>query len=110
MRRQPVVSERWDYQWGVLLKGIAGVGHATGDERYVEHIRRNVDRFVAPSGEIATYSMGDHNLDHINPGKLLFALAEASRDERYGRAVEILREQLQTQPRTASGGFWHKRV
>jgi unsaturated rhamnogalacturonyl hydrolase len=110
MRRQPVVSERWDYQWGVLLKGIEGVGHATSDPRYLDHVRRNVDRFVGPTGEIATYAMGDHNLDHINPGKLLFALRAATHDERYGRAVDILREQLRTQPRTASGGFWHKRV
>ena len=110
IRRQAVVSERWDYQWGVLLKGIEAVWRATGDDRYLEHIRRNVDRFVAPSGEIATYTMADHNLDHVNPGKLLFALAATSGDARYARAASVLREQLRTQPRTPSGGFWHKRV
>jgi len=110
MRRQPVVSERWDYQWGVLLKGIEAVWSLTGDARYLDHIRRNVDRFVAPTGDIATYAMADHNIDHINPGKLLFALARGSGDERYPRAADVLREQLRTQPRTPSGGFWHKRV
>jgi len=108
MRRQPVVSERWDYQWGVLLKGIEAVWRATGEARYLDFVRANVDRFVAPSGDIATYAMADHNIDHINPGKLLFALAETSRDPRYVRAADVLREQLRTQPRTASGGFWHK--
>ena len=110
MRRQPVVSERWDYQWGVLLKGVEGVGRVTGDARYLDHVRRNVDHFVAPTGEIATYAMADHNIDHINPGKLLFALRAQTHDERYGRAADVLREQLRTQPRTPSGGFWHKRV
>ena len=110
MRRQPVVSERWDYQWGVLLKGIERVWRTTGDARYLDHVRRNVDRFVAPTGEIATYAMADHNLDHINPGTLLFALGATSHDERYSGAANVLREQLRTQPRTASGGFWHKRV
>jgi unsaturated rhamnogalacturonyl hydrolase len=110
MRRQPVVSERWDYQWGVLLKGIEAVWHATGDERYAAYIKSNVDHFVAPSGDIATYALADHNLDHVNPGKLLFALATTSGDPRYPRAVGILREQLRTQPRTPSGGFWHKQI
>lgn len=110
MRRQPVVSERWDYQWGVLLKGIEAVCSMTGDERYSGYVKSNVDRFVAPTGDIATYAMADHNIDHINPGKLLFALGRGSGDERYRRAADVLREQLRTQPRTPSGGFWHKRV
>src|SRR5437868_7169458 len=110
IRRQPVVSERWDYQWGVLLKGVEATWLASGDGGLLEYVRRNVDRFVAPTGDIATYALTDHNLDHINPGKLLFALGRASSDERYSRAAAVLREQLRTQPRTRSGGFWHKRI
>ena len=110
MRRQPVVSERWDYQWGVLLKGVEAVWRATGEQRFFDFVQANVDRFVAPSGDIATYAMADHNLDHVNPGRLLFALSDTSGDPRYMRAAGTLREQLRTQPRTASGGFWHKRI
>lgn len=108
MRRQPIVSDRWDYKWGVVLKGIEAVWRASGDPRYLEYIKNNVDRFVSPDGEIATYRLADHNIDHVNPGKVLFALHAESRDERYRLAAGTLREQLRTQPRTASGGFWHK--
>jgi unsaturated rhamnogalacturonyl hydrolase len=110
MRRQPTVSDRWDYKWGVVLKGVESVWRATGERRFFEYIKSNVDHFVAPDGEIATYRMSDHNIDHVNPGKLLFALHAESDDERYRRAADTLREQLRTQPRTASGGFWHKGV
>jgi len=110
LRREPVVSDRWDYQWGVLLKGIERVYGATGDVRYLDYIKRNVDHFVDAAGAIATYSMADHNLDHVNPGKLLFALGAGTGDDRYRVAADTLREQLRTQPRTKSGGFWHKRI
>ncbi len=110
MRREPILSDRWDYKWGLVLKGIAAVWRATGDGRYLAYIKGNVDRFVASDGNIATYRMADHNIDHVLPGRLLFALHAESGDERYRRSAGVLREQLRTQPRTASGGFWHKRM
>jgi unsaturated rhamnogalacturonyl hydrolase len=110
MAREPIVSDRWDYQWGVLLRGIEDVWRATGEDRYLSYIRANVDRFVGPDGTIATYRMDDFNIDMINAGKLLFALHSRTGDERYRRAIETLREQMRRQPRTASGGFWHKGI
>ena len=61
-------------------------------------------------GAIATYRPDEHNIDHINPGKVLFALHRETGDERYRRAIELLRGQLRTQPRVAAGGFWHKGI
>lgn len=110
LRRLPVVAETWDYQWGVLLKGVEDVWQASGDARYLGYIRRNVDRFVQPDGSIATYRREDHNIDHVDPGKLLFALHRETGDDRYRRAADHLREQMRTQPRTPSGGFWHKGI
>jgi unsaturated rhamnogalacturonyl hydrolase len=69
-----------------------------------------VDWFVTPEGNIRTYRVGEFNLDQINPGKLLFQAYAQTGDERYRKAIELLRNQLQNQPRTASGGFWHKKI
>jgi unsaturated rhamnogalacturonyl hydrolase len=65
---------------------------------------------VTADGAIATYRPDEHNIDHINPGKVLFALYRDTGDERYGRAIELLRDQLRAQPRVAAGGFWHKGI
>ena len=47
-------------------------------------------------------------------GKVLFALLRRRQDpadkERYRKALYALRAQLATQPRTADGGFWHKKI
>lgn len=110
MRRQPQLSERWDYQWGVVALGVQRLWHASGERRYFDYLKRNVDHFVGDDGAIATYDPAEHNIDHINPGKVLFALYRETGDERYRRAIEQLREQMRRQPRVAEGGFWHKKI
>jgi unsaturated rhamnogalacturonyl hydrolase len=110
MRRLPLLDARWDYKWGVVAKGLIDVWHATEDDRYLEYVRRGIDAFVGPDGRIATYEREELSLDFINPGKVLFALLRETGDDRYRAAIEALRDQLRTQPRTPSGSFWHKRM
>ena len=110
MRRHPVVHEEWDYTAGLILLALDRVADRTGDARYREYVRRNMDRVVNPDGTIRTYELDEFNLDQINQGRLLFALHERTRDMRYRRAADLLREQLRRQPRTREGGFWHKQI
>jgi unsaturated rhamnogalacturonyl hydrolase len=110
MRRDTLVHPEWDYVAGVVLLGIHRVGERTGDSRFGRYVKRNVDRFVRPDGTIATYELEEFNLDQINEGKLLFPLYASTRDTRYRRAADLLREQLRRHPRTKEGGFWHKKT
>jgi unsaturated rhamnogalacturonyl hydrolase len=110
MKRHPLLSKRWHYEPGVVLLAIQQVWLKTGEQKYYDYIKRNVDELVSPNGEIGTYRLEEYNLDQINEGKLLFLLYETSGDERYKKAAYLLRRQLQTQPRTSAGGFWHKQI
>jgi len=110
MRREPLLSERWDYQWGVVALGLERVWQASGERGYLDYLKRNVDHFVGADGAIATYEMTEQNIDHINPGKVLFSLYRETGDERYRRAIELLRDQMRRQPRVPEGGFWHKKI
>lgn len=110
MARYPVLAEEWNYQWGLVLNGIERVWRATGDEKYFAYIQSNVDRFVQPDGTIRGYWRDEYNLDRLNTGKALFPLYEKTREPKYKRALDLLRSQLDTQPRTPSGGFWHKKI
>ncbi len=110
MRRAARLADRWRYESGVALQGIAQVWRQTGDARYGEYIRANIDEFVAPDGTIRTYQQNESNLDQINQGKLLFPLYRETSDQRYRRVAVHLREQVLWQPRTSEGGFWHKLI
>ena len=114
MKRSAVISDRWTYDAGLVLKGFEQVWLATGDRKYFDYIKENVDRLIDADGNIKGFNIEDYNLDNINMGKVLFPLlAEATdpRDkERYRHALQALRAQLQAQPRTSEGGFWHKNI
>lgn len=110
MQRTPDLMDEWDYEQGVVLKGFFELYERTGDERYWDYLKYNIDRSVREDGSIATYEMDEYNVDQVNTGKILFMVHEKTGEERYRRAIDTLRTQLEKHPRTSEGGFWHKQV
>ncbi len=101
---------KWTYDHGLVLKGIERVWLNTGDKQYLDFIQRSMDHFVTDDGSIRTYSLDEHNIDNILPGRSLLFLYKATGQDKYRKAATLLREQLKTQPRTSEGGFWHKKT
>ncbi len=100
---------KWSYDQAVVLKGIAGVWHKTGDGKYFAYMQQCMDRFVDNDGNIHTYKQDDYNIDNVLCGRILLTLFKVTGEEKYYKAAKKLREQLSSQPRTKEGGFWHKK-
>lgn len=98
----------WNYELGTLLEGMDAVWRSSGDARYLEYIQKSVDTLVAPDGTIPTWKLDEYQLDNILLGRQLLLLNRQKHDQRYLKAATLLYDQLQHQPRTLSGGFWHK--
>jgi unsaturated rhamnogalacturonyl hydrolase len=98
----------WNYELGTLLEGVDGVWLNTADPRYYNYIKSSVDQFVGPDGSIPTWKPEENQLDSILLGRQLLLLYGVTQDARYAKAATLLYQQLLHQPRTASGGFWHK--
>jgi unsaturated rhamnogalacturonyl hydrolase len=98
----------WNYELGTLLEGMDAVWLNTADPRYYKYIKSSVDQFVGLDGSIPTWKLEENQLDSILLGRQLLLLYGVTQDPRYAKAATLLYEQLQHQPRTASGGFWHK--
>src|SRR5918993_3236415 len=69
-----------------------------------------MDFFVQDDGIIRTYKPDEYNIDHVNCGRNLLFLYKVTLKEKYLKAVQLLRNQLRTHPRTKAGGFWHKKI
>ncbi|MEH6306650.1 glycoside hydrolase family 88 protein [Olivibacter sp. CPCC 100613] len=101
---------KWSYDLGVILKGVEGVWKNTADKRYFDYIQHKMDHYVQEDGTINAYKMEDYNIDFINNGKILLFLYQVTGKEKYLKAVQHLRKQLDTHPRTKQGSFWHKKI
>ncbi len=110
LQRYTVADARWHYEHGLQVMAIQQAAQVTGDERYARFVADWIDHFVQSDGSIRTYRVDEYNLDQINAGKLLFSAFERTGEQRYRKALDLLREQLRTQPRTKSNGFWHKKI
>ncbi len=98
----------WNYELGTLLRGFDAVWFNTADGRYYSYIKNSVDQFVDADGSIPTYNAQANELDSILLGRQVLLLYGVTRDARYAKAATLLYQQLMHQPRTPSGGFWHK--
>jgi len=110
MKRTPEFKDKWAYDNGVIFKGIELLWKNTGEKKYFDFIKTNMDFFIDETGDIKNYSVTEYNIDHVNNGKLLFLLYKETGDERYKKAAFLLREQLKNHPRTSEGAFWHKQI
>jgi unsaturated rhamnogalacturonyl hydrolase len=95
---------KWDYTTGLFTLSLLKLDAP----RYLGYVETTIGSFVTTNGTIHGYKAEEYQLDHINPGKTVLALYQLTHEERYRKAAELLRRQLDTQPRTSDGGFWHK--
>ena len=82
--------------------------------RYIDAVRYVdawYDAIIDSTGRIGmNYKKSNYSLDHICPGRTLFALYDITGKEKYRAAMDTLYAQIQSQPRTPEGGFWHKKI
>jgi unsaturated rhamnogalacturonyl hydrolase len=101
--------QKWNYEEGVLLQGITDVWYSTADGKYFRYVQKATDKYVQPDGSIATYAADEDSLDNIPLGRQLLLLSGVTANAKYYKAATTLWQQLHDQPRTPSGGFWHKK-
>jgi len=101
---------KWNYTHGLELQAMLQVSAKTGDEKYYRYALSYADTMVHEDGTIETYQPERYNIDHVNPGKILFPIYRKTENPKYRKALQLLRSQMETHPRISNGGFWHKKI
>jgi unsaturated rhamnogalacturonyl hydrolase len=100
----------WHYETGLLLQALLEVDAIAGIEDGYIFSKRVMEHLIDPAGNIQGYEISEYNSDQVNAGKVLFDLYNKTQDNRYRLALQTLRKQFDTHPRTKAGGFWHKKI
>jgi unsaturated rhamnogalacturonyl hydrolase len=96
----------WQYDIAMLGQAIDKLGYL--DAKYSGYHENFIDYFVEDDGTILTYDIHEYNLDNVNPAKGLITQYKRKGDTKYLIALNTIIGQLQNQPKTHTGGYWHK--
>ncbi len=105
-----VKKPKWDYTQGIIADAMLQVYFETEDSILLKYVQDFADYFIQPDGSIREYKQEKFNIDHVTGGNFLYRLYSINPKEDYLQAVDLLRHQLELQPRTSEGGFWHKQI
>lgn len=105
-------ERKWNYTTGLELKSFMDAAKRYELPEVVDYVRAWADTMAAEDGKVYKYKKSSYNVDHICPARIYFDLHDmyGKEDKRYRRVTRMIREQIDDQPRTKSGEFWHKQV
>lgn len=103
-------APKWNYCHGLVLQSMMDVYDRYGDKKFYDYALAYADTMVQNDGSIMTYKVDDYTFDRLNSGRILFRIYEQEKQEKYKKAMDLLRTQFDGHPRNDDGGFWHKKV
>ena len=105
-------ERKWNYTTGLELKSFLDAARRYELPEVVDYVRAWADTMATEKGVVYKYKKSNYNVDHICPARIYFDLHDmyGDQDKRYRRVTRMIREQLDTHPRTESGEFWHKQI
>ena len=78
----PAGKIKWNYTTGLELLAMMDAGEAYDRPDFFDYALRYYDSIVRPDGSVLTYKKSKYNLDHVCPGRALFALYDRTGDVR----------------------------
>ena len=96
---------RWSYWKGYTLNGFEMLWQSTGDRRYLDFIKQQIDPTIDRNGNLVGVKLD--SLDNAMAGNIVVGLYEHTHNPRYRMAATQIRRMFDNYPRNADGGFWH---
>ncbi|UPQ77439.1 MULTISPECIES: glycoside hydrolase family 88/105 protein [Chryseobacterium] len=103
-------TPKWSYPTAIVLEGAERIFEKTGNQEYYQYISTFGETMIKEDGSILSYDLSKYNIDMLNCGNVLLYLYQKEKKEKYLTALQTLRSQIDGQPRTSEGGFWHKKI
>ena len=105
-------ERKWNYTTGLELKAFLDAAGRYEMPEVVQYVRDWADTMATEDGDVYKYKQSNYNVDHICPARIYFDLHDlyGDQDKRYRRVTRMIRKQIDSQPRTQSGEFWHKQI
>lgn len=101
---------KWSYVMGIELEAMLDTYLKYGGDSIRDYCIEYTDTMISPDGAIRGYNLKDYNLDNVRTGHFVSAMYEQFPEEKNLKAMKMLMKQLEKQPRTNEGVYWHKAI
>ena len=120
---------RWSYVMGIEMEGMLdtylyykdkstfnaknafkGTESTTDHESIIEYLKEYPAKMIDEKGNITGYKYEDFNLDNVRTAKFILRMQNLFPSKGNELALKTLFKQLQNQPRTKEGVYWHKAI
>ncbi|QRV76343.1 cell wall glycoside hydrolase YteR [Ceratobasidium sp. AG-Ba] len=96
------------YETGVFQRSLQLLYEKTKNATYRNYHLKQVDSMVSSNGTIDSYNFTLYSLDPLRTGEAILYAYEQTNQAKYKTALDTFRAQLNSQPRTPAGAFWHR--
>lgn len=101
---------RWSYVMGIELEGILDAALAYLNDDLMNYVERYPEKMIDKDGNITGYKLTDYNLDNVRTARFIYRLNKLKPHKNWSKALQTLFRQLEEQPRTIEGVWWHKAI
>lgn len=101
---------KWSYVMGIELESMLDTYLAHGGDDILAYCKEYTDTMIQPDGTIRRYKLEDYNLDNIRTGHFVTRMYQVLPEEKNLKAMRTMMQQLDNQPRTKEGVYWHKAI
>lgn len=101
---------RWSYTMGIELESMLDTYLRYQDETIMNYINEYPEKMISSNGSITGYNYNDFNLDNVRTGRFILRMYQLNPRQQDWKAINTFFTQLENQPRTNEGVWWHKEI
>ena len=103
---------KWSYVMGIEMEGMLDTyeHYKEGNNAILDYLKEYPAKMIDEKGNITGYKYEDFNLDNVRTAKFILRMHNLFPSKSSELALKTLFKQLQNQPRTKEGVYWHKAI
>ena len=103
---------KWSYVMGIEMEGMLDTyeHYKEGNNAILDYLKEYPAKMIDEKGNITGYKYEDFNLDNVRTAKFILRIHNLFPTKGTEKALKTLFKQLQNQPRTKEGVYWHKAI
>lgn len=103
---------KWSYVMGIEMEGMLDTyeHYKEGNNAILDYLKEYPAKMIDEKGNITGYKYEDFNLDNVRTAKFIQRMHNLFPTKGTEKALKTLFKQLQNQPRTKEGVYWHKAI